>query len=66
MVFPAVWAAAMVGTPANGTATIVIATAAAIEIFARWKRRIFGHLPLRIESVSSAPPPAFPAHGARK
>jgi hypothetical protein len=45
MGFPAVWAAAMVGTHANGAATIVIAIAAAIEILARWKRRIFGHLP---------------------
>jgi hypothetical protein len=42
MGFPAVWAAAMVGTHANGPATIVIAIAAAIEILARWKRRISG------------------------
>jgi hypothetical protein len=45
MGFPAVWAAAVVGTHANGTATIVIATAETIEIAERWRRRIFGHLP---------------------
>jgi hypothetical protein len=45
MAFPAVWAAAMVDTHANGTAASVIAIAAAIGIFARWRRRIFGHLP---------------------
>jgi hypothetical protein len=44
MVFPAVWAAAMVGTHANGTATNVIATAA-IEIFANWIRRILSTFP---------------------
>src|ERR1700687_214980 len=50
MVFPSVWAAAMVGTHANGTATSVIAIAASIGIFPRWRRRIFGHLPLRNET----------------
>jgi hypothetical protein len=34
MVFPAVWAAAGVGAQANGMATIVIAIAASIGIFA--------------------------------
>jgi hypothetical protein len=46
MVFPAVWAAAMVGTQANGAATIIIAIAASIGILACLKHRIFGHLPL--------------------
>src|ERR1019366_10330637 len=50
MGFPAVWAAAMVGPHANGTATIVNAIAETIEIFARLKRRICGHLPLRNET----------------
>src|ERR1700682_5658888 len=50
MVFPAVWAAAMVGSHPNGTATSVIAIAASIGIFPRWRRRIFGHLPLRNET----------------
>jgi hypothetical protein len=40
MVFPAVWAAAMVGTLANDTPAIAIATAVIIDIFARWKLRI--------------------------
>jgi hypothetical protein len=39
MVFPLVWAAAMVGTHASDTATMVIA-AAAIDIPARWRSRI--------------------------
>jgi hypothetical protein len=42
MVFPAVWAAAMVGTHASGIATTVIAIAAAIEIFVS---RILGTFP---------------------
>src|ERR1700694_27819 len=46
MVFPAVWAAAMVGAHANGTAMIVIAIAETIEILASWRRRIFGHFPV--------------------
>src|ERR1700730_4555182 len=46
MVFPAVWAAAMVGTPANDTPTIAIAIAAAIETLARWRRRMLGTFPL--------------------
>jgi hypothetical protein len=50
MGFPAVWAAAMVGTHTEGTATIVVAIAATIKSFARWARRILGHLPLRDES----------------
>src|ERR1700721_608542 len=46
MVFPAVWAAAMVGTHANGTLATVIAIAAIIEIFARLRRRIFCTFPV--------------------
>src|ERR1700730_16974548 len=53
MGFPAVWAAAMVGTKANGAATIIIAIAASIGIFACLKR-ILGTFRLRIGSVSSA------------
>jgi hypothetical protein len=50
----------MVGTHASGTATIVIAIAEIIEIFARWRRRIWGTF--RYErDVSSATRPAFPA-----
>jgi hypothetical protein len=37
MVFPAVWATAMVGTLANDTPTIAIAKAVITDIFARWK-----------------------------
>jgi hypothetical protein len=44
MGFPAVWAAAVVGTHAIGTATIVIATAETSEIVERFGRRILGHL----------------------
>jgi hypothetical protein len=40
MGFPAVWAAAVVGTHANGTATIVIATAETSEMVVRLKRGI--------------------------
>src|SRR5512137_2822909 len=54
MVFPAVWAAAMVGTQANGTAAIVIAIAASIGIFADLRRRIGAPSGSRIGSVSSA------------
>jgi hypothetical protein len=42
MVFPAVWAAAVVGTHAIGTAMSVIAIAASVGIFARRRRRILG------------------------
>jgi hypothetical protein len=42
MVFPAVWAAAMVGIPASGIATTIIAIAAATEIFVS---RILGTFP---------------------
>jgi len=41
MGFPVVWAAAMVGTDANGTTTTVIAIAASIDIFAGRRRRMF-------------------------
>jgi hypothetical protein len=37
MVFPAVWATAMVGTLANDTPTIANAKAVITDIFARWK-----------------------------
>src|ERR1700726_102999 len=66
MVFPAVWAAAMVGTHANDTLATVIAIAVIIEIFARWRRRIFCTFPVESESVSSATRPAFPAHWRRQ
>jgi hypothetical protein len=51
MVFPAVWAAAMVGTHANGTAMIVMTIAETIEILARWRRRIFEHLPSELGCI---------------
>src|ERR1700730_5551256 len=58
MVFPAVWAAAMVGAHTNGMATNVIAIAASIGIFARRSRRMLGTF--RYErSVSSAPRPGL-------
>src|ERR1700720_2947128 len=62
MVFPAVWAAAMVGTHANGTATTVIAIAASIGSLARLRRRIWAPSVLRIGSVSSATRTGLEAH----
>jgi hypothetical protein len=37
--------------PDKGTATNAIAIAETIEIFARWKRRIPGHLPVKSQRV---------------
>src|SRR5712672_203075 len=61
MVFPALWAAAVVGNH-PGTTKIAIAIAASIWIVACGKRRILGHLVLRIGRVSSATLSALPAH----
>src|SRR5512142_1571785 len=54
MVFPAVWAAAMVGPPANVHAATIIAIAASIGIPARLRRRIPGHLPFCVSEACLA------------
>src|SRR5512140_1205746 len=54
MVFPAVWAAAMVGTHTNIHAATVIAIAASIGIPARLRRRILGHLPFCVSEACLA------------
>jgi hypothetical protein len=51
MVFPAVWAVAMVGTHANGMTRIVNAIADAIEMVTGWKRRIQAPSVVNRESV---------------
>src|SRR5882757_139516 len=65
MVFPAVWAAAMVGTQTNDTTANVIAVAA-IDIPARWRRRIPEHLPFRMGSCLAQCHRRFHPFGARK
>src|SRR5450631_1548426 len=65
MIFPLVWAAAMVETQANDKAMIVIA-AAAIDIPARWRRRILEHLPFRMGSCLAQCHRGFHPFGAGK
>jgi hypothetical protein len=64
MVFPAVWAAAMVGTHGNDIATIVIA-AAAIDIPARWRCRIPEYFPFRMARCLAQRHRRFHPFGAR-
>src|SRR3981081_3497776 len=58
MDFPAVWAAAGVGTHANDTTVIVVASSKTIEILASCRRRIAGTFQYESE-VSSAVRGAF-------
>jgi hypothetical protein len=45
MGFPAVWAAAVVGTHIEGKATRAIATDAIVKAFENWLRRMEGTFP---------------------
>jgi hypothetical protein len=51
MVFPAVWAAAMVGTHIDEAPMTAMVTADSIEILASFRRRISRHLSFESERV---------------